>query len=120
MNLEHLPIAVIGAGPIGLSAAAHLLGRGETPLVLEAGANVGSSIREWAHVSMFSPWEFCMDREAVALLTASGWQPPPERCDPYWAGAHRTLSRTTRGITGLASTHPIRRARHRRDAQGLR
>ena len=32
-----LPIAVIGAGPIGLSAAAHLLARGETPLILEAG-----------------------------------------------------------------------------------
>jgi 2-polyprenyl-6-methoxyphenol hydroxylase-like FAD-dependent oxidoreductase len=30
-------VAVIGAGPIGLVAAAHLVARGETPLVLEAG-----------------------------------------------------------------------------------
>ena len=34
---EVLPIAVVGAGPIGLAAAAHLLERGLEPLVLEAG-----------------------------------------------------------------------------------
>ena len=32
-----LPVAVIGAGPVGLAAAAHLLDRGLQPLVLEAG-----------------------------------------------------------------------------------
>ncbi len=45
-----LPVAVIGAGPIGLAAAAHLLARGETPIVFEAGAQVGAAIREWGHV----------------------------------------------------------------------
>ena len=43
MNTQHsLPIAVLGAGPIGLAAAAHLLERGLTPLVLEAGKSVGA------------------------------------------------------------------------------
>ena len=37
MSTEKLPVAVIGAGPVGLAAAAHLIERGETPLVLEAG-----------------------------------------------------------------------------------
>lgn len=32
-----LPIAIIGAGPVGLAAAAHLVERGLTPLILEAG-----------------------------------------------------------------------------------
>jgi thioredoxin reductase len=76
MNHDNLPVAVIGAGPIGLAAAVHLLARGETPLVLEAGTGPGYSIREWAHVPMFSPWEFNTDKEAVALLEASGWQHP--------------------------------------------
>lgn len=72
-----LPVAVIGAGPVGLAAAAHLLTRGETPLVFEAGAEVGANIRNWGHVRMFSPWEFTVDRATVALLTAHGWQMPP-------------------------------------------
>src|SRR5688500_1681289 len=32
-----LPVAVIGAGPIGLAAAAHLIEKGETPVIFEAG-----------------------------------------------------------------------------------
>jgi cation diffusion facilitator CzcD-associated flavoprotein CzcO len=53
---EILPVAIIGAGPIGLAAAAQLIRRGETPLVLEAGDAVGHSMRQWGHVAMFSPW----------------------------------------------------------------
>lgn len=75
MNHAALPVAVIGAGPVGLAAAAHLLIRGETPLVLEAGDGPRHSIRQWAHVPMFSPWEFNTDKAAVALLSASGWKP---------------------------------------------
>ena len=53
MENNHLPVAIIGAGPVGLAAAAHLLARGITPLILEAGPKAGSSIEEWAHVKMF-------------------------------------------------------------------
>ncbi len=75
---ERLPVAVIGAGPIGLAAAAHLLQRGETPLVFEAGDAVGHSIRQWRHVSMFSPWEFNVDKAAASLLGRTGWRHPPK------------------------------------------
>ena len=78
MESNHLPVAVIGAGPVGLAAAAHLLARGITPLILEAGSKAGSSIEEWAHVKMFSPWQFNVDKEAAQLLLADGWIPPPE------------------------------------------
>jgi thioredoxin reductase len=72
-----LPVAIIGAGPVGLAAAVHLLGRGETPLVLEAGPAVADSVRQWGHVRMFTPWRYCVDAGAGALLAASGWRHPP-------------------------------------------
>ena len=50
MSLSTLPVAVIGAGPVGLAAAAHLLERGEAPIVFEAGEQVGANIRDWGHV----------------------------------------------------------------------
>jgi thioredoxin reductase len=77
-----LPVAVIGAGPVGLAAAAHLVARGETPLVLEAGDAVGHSVRQWAHVRMFSPWEYTVDRAAVAFLETAGWRRPPDDALP--------------------------------------
>lgn len=77
-----LPIAVIGAGPIGLAAAAHLVEKGANPLVLEAGGRVGTNVLSWAHVRMFSPWEFNMDRAAVRMLEAAGWARPPANAYP--------------------------------------
>jgi hypothetical protein len=71
-----LPVAVIGAGPVGLAAAAHLLERGLQPLVFEAGTAVGASIREWGHVRVFSPWQFDVDPVAAALLERHGWTAP--------------------------------------------
>lgn len=72
-----LPIAVIGAGPVGLAAAAHLIERGETPIVFEAGRAIGANVLGWGHVRMFSPWEFTVDRASVRLLEMHGWQMPP-------------------------------------------
>src|SRR5688572_18855414 len=71
-----LPIAVIGAGPVGLAAAAHLIRRGERALVLEAGAEVGASIREWGHVRLFSPWRYVVDAVSADMLAATGWSAP--------------------------------------------
>lgn len=77
MNMDHLPVAVIGAGPVGLAATAHLILRGQTPIVFEVGTEIGASIREWGHVRLFSPWRFNLDGAAVTLLERSGWQSPP-------------------------------------------
>jgi FAD dependent oxidoreductase len=73
---DPLPVAVIGAGPVGLAAAVHLIDRGIRPLVLEAGAAVGASVREWGHVRVFSPWEFNIDPVAGRLLERAGWSAP--------------------------------------------
>ncbi|SDN07528.1 NAD(P)-binding domain-containing protein [Streptomyces wuyuanensis] len=71
-----LPVVVIGAGPIGLAAAAHLVERGLEPLVLEAGVGAGSAVREWSHVRLFSTWAEVVDPAAEKLLAPTGWVKP--------------------------------------------
>jgi thioredoxin reductase len=82
MAPARLPVAVIGAGPVGLAAAAHLVSRGEAPLVLEAGHAVGASVLRWGHVRIFSPWAYDVDEVAGALLESSGWTRPPAEEHP--------------------------------------
>jgi cation diffusion facilitator CzcD-associated flavoprotein CzcO len=78
-------VAIIGAGPVGLAAAAHVLDRGLTPIVLEAGSDVGHAVRQWGHVQLFSPWEYNVDRAAERLLASTGWNSPEP--DQYPTGA---------------------------------
>ncbi|MFJ3939779.1 NAD(P)-binding domain-containing protein [Streptomyces parvus] len=79
-----LPVAVIGAGPSGLAAAAHLLDQGIEPLVLEAGQQAGAAVREWAHVRLFSTWGEVIDPVAEKLLASTGWTRPDP--DTYPSG----------------------------------
>ena len=72
-----LPVAVIGAGPVGLAAVARLLERGMTPLLFEAGARVGANLLDYGHVKLFSPWRYNIDEAMAAMLLAHGWQAPP-------------------------------------------
>jgi thioredoxin reductase len=82
MSDSQLPVAVIGAGPVGLAAAAHLASRGIEPVVFEAGDRVGAGIREWGHVRVFSPWAYNIDPVAAALLAADGWTAPSAEAYP--------------------------------------
>jgi hypothetical protein len=78
-DLSSLPVAVLGAGPVGLAAAAHLLERGLQPLILEAGSGVGANLATYRHVRLFSPWRYNMDKAALRLLKEGGWrEPDPE------------------------------------------
>ncbi|MHA7278511.1 NAD(P)-binding protein [Arthrobacter sp. MDT2-2] len=78
-----LPVAVIGAGPTGLSAAAHLLEQGLTPIVFEQGDCVGAAVRRWAHIRLFSPWQYNIDPAARRLLEPTGWVAPRPTALPY-------------------------------------
>src|SRR6185312_17004728 len=69
-------VAILGAGPVGLAAAAHVLERGLEPIVLEAGPQAAHAVRQWGHVRMFSQWEYNIDRAAERLLRATGWNAP--------------------------------------------
>lgn len=71
-----LPVAVIGAGPVGLAAVARLIERGLEPLLLEAGSSVGASLRDYGHVRLFSPWRYDVDAAMAAQLDGTGWAAP--------------------------------------------
>lgn len=75
-SINNLPIVVIGAGPVGLAAAAHLADRGQKFILLESGPRVGSHVIEWGHVQLFSPWQYNVDKVAKKLLEKSGWNSP--------------------------------------------
>lgn len=77
-RLATLPVVIIGAGPIGLAAAANLLERGIDVTILEAGDRVGASVRLWGHTRLFSPWRHLIDPSARRLLEASGWSEPAD------------------------------------------
>lgn len=76
VEISSLPVAVIGAGPVGMAAAAHLAARNIPFKLFEAGASVGAHLAGYAHVRLFSPWQFNVDRAAVKLLEAEGWKMP--------------------------------------------
>jgi thioredoxin reductase len=76
-DVQTLPVAVIGGGPVGLAAAAHLIDRGIPVRLYEAGETVGASVRDWGHVRTFSPWRYSIDPAARPLLEASQWVEPP-------------------------------------------
>lgn len=80
-----LPVVVIGAGPVGLAAAAHLIEQGIEPLVLEAGSAAGAAVREWGHVRLFSPWAELVDPAAEKLLAPTGWARPDGAAYPLGA-----------------------------------
>ncbi|MFB6987519.1 NAD(P)-binding domain-containing protein [Streptomyces sp. NPDC056304] len=77
-----LPVVVIGAGPAGLAAAAHLVERGIEPLVLEAGPAAASAVRDWSHVRLFSTWGEVTDPAAEKLLAPTGWTKPDAAAYP--------------------------------------
>ena len=78
MTDRNLPIAVIGAGPVGLAAAAQIVSRGLTPVIFERGDGVGASLAEWSHVRVFSPWQYDIDAAARLLLEAASWDAPED------------------------------------------
>lgn len=80
--IEKLPVAVIGAGPVGLAAAVHLIARGIPVKVYEAGNAVASNLRDWRHVRVFTPWRYCVDQAARNLLEAHGWRMPEPEAFP--------------------------------------
>lgn len=117
MRSESSDVIVVGAGPVGLAAAAHLLEHGLRPLVLEAGPTAAAAVTSWGHVRLFSPWRLDVDAAARRLLAATGWvEPAPddlptgtELVERYLAplAAHPALAplvRTGVRVTGVSRT----------------
>jgi thioredoxin reductase len=70
------PVVVIGAGPVGLAAAAELAERGIDFIVLESGGIAGAAISAWGHVRLFSPWRYNIAPAARRLLESDNWTAP--------------------------------------------
>jgi thioredoxin reductase len=77
MSPPDFSVAIIGAGPVGIAAAAHLITRQIPVKVYEAGDTIAANVRDWGHVRLFSPWSFNTDQAAKAILKQHGWQEPP-------------------------------------------
>lgn len=101
-----LPVAVIGAGPVGLAAVARLIERGIEPLLLEAGDSVGASLRDYGHVRLFSPWRYDVDHAMAAQLQPTGWTAPPADALPL---AGEIVERVLRPYAALPA---VQRALH--------
>jgi thioredoxin reductase len=89
--MSELPVVVVGAGPVGLAAAAELVERGQEPLVLEKADRPGAAVAEWHHVRLFSRWSELVAPAAGRLLASTGWQRPDDTAYPSgaeWATAY--------------------------------
>lgn len=101
-SMEALPVAIIGAGPIGLAAAAHLAERGLPFRLYEAGETVGANIRDWGHCRIFTPWEFTTDTASRRLLARQGWQEPPADMLPTGDDIYRLYLKPLAKVPALA------------------
>jgi thioredoxin reductase len=75
---KSLPVAIIGAGPVGLAAAAHLKVRNQPFILFEAGNTVAFNILSWKHIRVFSPWRYNIDKAARQLLEETNWIAPDD------------------------------------------
>jgi thioredoxin reductase len=102
-RLQGLPVAIIGAGPIGLAAAANLADRGLDFVVLEAGDRVGASVEQWGHIRLFSPWKHLVDPVSRRLLAETGWVEPPADSLPTGAELVEAFLRPLAALPAIAS-----------------
>jgi N-acetylglutamate synthase-like GNAT family acetyltransferase len=106
----NLPVAVLGAGPVGLAAAARLIERGIEPLVLEAADSVGASLLDYGHVRLFSPWRYDIDPAMAAMLQPFGWRAPADTELPL---AREVVERVLQPFSALPQVAPHLRLRTR-------
>lgn len=100
---QELPVAIIGAGPIGLAAAANLAERGIPFRLYEAGETVGANLRDWGHVRVFTTWPQNIDPAGERLLKASGWQMPDAEALPSGDELYRDYLKPLSELPSIAT-----------------
>lgn len=102
MNSNYsLPVAIIGAGPVGLAAAAHLKVRNQPFVLFEAGNTVASNILSWKHIRVFSPWRYNIDKAARQLLEQTNWKSPDDEGLPTGAELYEQYFRPLSELAAL-------------------
>lgn len=100
-------LAILGAGPVGLEAAAAALELGFDVHVLERG-EPGAHVIAWGHVRMFTPWRMNVGPASARRLAQHGWTAPPaEDCPTGLELAERVLQplAATPELKGRVHTH---------------
>ncbi|OLT26119.1 flavoprotein [Nocardiopsis sp. CNR-923] len=116
--MKELPVVVIGAGPVGLAAAAELVERGLPAVVLERGDSPGAAVAEWGHVRLFSPWRDLVAPAAERLLATTGWSRPDDDAHPTgraWVDAYLTPLAAALGERVRLNTEVVGVTRRGRD-----
>ena len=98
-------LAILGAGPVGLEAAALALVLGFDTHVFERG-EPGAHAIAWGHVRMFTPWTMNVGPASARLLARQGWSTPP--ADEYPTG----LDLAERVLQPLAATPELKARVH--------
>lgn len=118
-------IAVIGAGPIGLEAAAAAAAAGHDVVLLERG-DVAEHVRQWGHVRLFTPFGMNAGPAGRALLAGEGADLPAadasltgaEWRDAYLLPLAAALRPRVRLEAGALVRHVGRRRLLKNDAVG--
>lgn len=101
MNNHDLPVAIIGGGPVGLSAAAHLKKNNQPFILFEVGNQIGANILKWGHVRLFSPWEYNIDKAAETLLREAQVPIPNKTYVPYGKEIVEDYLKPLANLTGI-------------------
>lgn len=101
MNNHDLPVAIIGGGPVGLSAAAHLKKSNQPFILFEIGNQIGANILKWGHVRLFSPWEYNIDKAAETLLREAQIPIPNKKYVPYGKEIIEEYLKPLANLTGI-------------------
>jgi thioredoxin reductase len=100
-------LAILGAGPVGLEAAAAAMELGFDVHVLERG-EPGAHVIAWGHVRMFTPWRMNVGPASARRLAQDGWvAPPAEECPTGLELVERVLQplAATPELTARVHTH---------------
>ena len=94
--------AVLGAGPIGLEAALYAATLGMDVTVYEQGEEIAANVRDWGHVTMFSPFGMNCSSLGAGLLAKAGHALP--EVEAYQSGTEyvETYLRLLAELTLLA------------------
>ncbi len=95
-------LAILGAGPVGLEAAALALELGFDVHVFER-ATPGAHVSAWGHVRMFTPWRMNLGPASARLLARHGWSAPA--ADEHPTG-HEFADRVLLPLAGTSELKP--------------
>ncbi|MFE6925592.1 FAD-dependent oxidoreductase [Nocardia sp. NPDC057663] len=116
--MTDLPVVVVGAGPVGLAAAAELRERGQDVVVFERGPRAGAAVAQWNHVRLFSRWAELIAPAGRRLLDGTGWVAPADGDYPTgqdWARDYLTPLADALGEAVRYDTEVVGVARRGRD-----